>query len=188
MQQIWPRDLCRRSALFILVALGFALSGTNAQAAGNVTPRDGLERALLERINEVRAAHGLRPLSFASALNKAATRHANSMGAEGYFRHELYTPQRSDDWTSFGTWIRWYWPGPDYTSWSAGENLAWGAPSLSSRQAVRRWMDSPPHRANLLNAGWRRVGLAAVQVSNPSGYFGDWSDVTIVVAEFGRRS
>jgi uncharacterized protein YkwD len=190
MQQIWPRDLYRRSALLALVALVLALSGTNEApaAGGTVTARNGLERTLLERINDVRAAHGLRPLSFSSALNKAATRHVNSMAAAGYFRHELYTPRRSDDWTGFSTWIRWYWPGPDYSSWSAGENLAWGAPSLSARQAVRRWMDSPPHRANLLTAGWRRVGLAAVQVSNPDGYFGDWSDVTIVVAEFGRRS
>jgi hypothetical protein len=49
-------------------------------------------------------------------------------------------------------------------------------------------MDSPPHRANLLTPGWRRVGVAAVHVSGPLGYFGAWPEVTIVVAEFGRRS
>jgi uncharacterized protein YkwD len=175
--------------LLLLLGFAFAPSATSdAAAATTVRPRDALETPLIERINEVRAAHGLRPLRGSSLLMKAATRHANSMGGSGYFRHELYTPQRSTTWTSFGTWIRWYWPGPGYTSWSAGENLAWGAPDITAGQTVRRWMDSAPHRANLLTPGWRRIGVAAVHVYGPFGYFGNWSEVTIVVAEFGRRS
>jgi uncharacterized protein YkwD len=166
----------------------FAPSATNAQAATTVRARDALEGSLVDRINQVRKAHGLRSLTVSSALTKAATKHANSMGSAGYFRHELYTPRKSRTWTSFGTWIRSYWPGPGFTSWAAGENLAWGAPDISSRKTVRSWMDSPPHRANLLTAGWRRVGVAAVHVSDPFGYFGGWQDVTIVVAEFGKRS
>jgi uncharacterized protein YkwD len=188
MQQIWSRNLCRRAALLLLLAVVFAPSATNASAATSVRPRDSLEDSLINRINNVRRAHGLRPLSLSPALTKAATRHANSMGNTGYFKHELYTPTKQNTWTGFSTWIRWYWPGPGYTSWSAGENLAWGAPDISAGQTVRRWMDSPPHRANLLTAGWRRVGLAAVHVTGPTGYFGSWSDVTIVVADFGRRS
>jgi uncharacterized protein YkwD len=189
MQQIWPRDLCKRAAMLLLLfAFAFAPSATSDAAAATVRPRDALEGSLINRMNEVRAAHGLRPLAAATALTKAATRHANSMGAAGYFRHELYTPRRSTTWTAFGNWIRWYWPGPGYRSWSAGENLAWGAPDITSAQTVRRWMDSPPHRANLLTPGWRRVGVAAVHVSGPLGFSGDWPEVTLVVAEFGRRS
>ena len=189
MQQILPRDLRRHAALLFLLAVVFAPSATNAAAADTtLRPRNGLEDSLVNRINDVRAAHGLRALSESSALTKAATRHANSMASVGYFQHDLYTPNKSNDWTGFSTWIRWYWPGPGFSSWSAGENLAWGAPDISAGQTVRRWMDSPPHRANLLTAGWRRVGVAAVHVSDPNGYFGGWSDVTVVVAEFGRRS
>jgi hypothetical protein len=40
----------------------------------------------------------------------------------------------------------------------------------------------------LLKRSWRNVGVAAVAVRNPGGYFRSWDDVTIVVAEFGRRS
>jgi uncharacterized protein YkwD len=188
MQQICSRDLRRRAALLLLLAVVFAPSATNAAAATTVRPRDALEGSLVNRINKVRAAHGLRALSASSALTKAATKHANSMGNVGYFQHELYTPNKSSTWTGFSTWIRWYWPGPGFTSWSAGENLAWGSPDISAGQTVRRWMDSPPHRANLLTPGWRRVGVAAVHVTGPTGYFGGWSDVTIVVAEFGKRS
>jgi uncharacterized protein YkwD len=110
------------------------------------------------------------------------------MASAAYFRHELFTPSRDPDWTTFGRWIRWYYPGPGYTSWSAGENLAWGAPDLTARGTVRRWLESPSHRANLLAPGWRHLGVAAVHVTAPAGYYGDWDEVTIVVADFGRRS
>lgn len=188
MQQIFPRALRRRAALLLLLAVVFAPSATNASAATTLHPRNAMEASLLDRINDVRKAHGLRPLSMSSALTKAATKHGNSMGNNGYFRHDLYTPNKSSTWTGFSTWIRWYWPGPGYSSWSAGENIAWGAPGISAGQTLQRWMDSPPHRANLLAPGWRRVGLAAVHVFDPKSYFGDWSEVTIVVADFGKRS
>lgn len=188
MQRFPSGKLSTRAALVALVVLVFALSGTSASAATIVTARDAMEPRLVERINDLRASHGLRRLRVAGDLSRAAAKHANSLGSMGYFKHELYTPSRKTTWTPFGTWIRWYWPGPGYSSWAAGENLAWGAPDLSARQAAARWMDSPPHRANILTASWRRIGVAAVHVSDPHGYFGSWSDVTIVVAEFGRRS
>jgi uncharacterized protein YkwD len=187
MQPNLARSLPGRAVLLGLLVLVFALSATSAPGATIVTARDAMEPPLVARINDVREARGLRPLSVAPRLMNAATRHANSMAAAGYFKHELYTPSRSTTWTGFSTWIRWYWPGPGYTSWAAGENLAWGAPDLSPRGTVSRWMNSAPHRANLLTASWRRVGVAVVHVSDPRGYFGSWNDVTIVVAEFGKR-
>ena len=188
MQPDLSRRRSTRAGVAGLLAILFALSGTNATAATVVSAKDAMEPAVVERINDIRATHGLRRLTTASALSRAAVKHAKSMGSVGYFKHELYTPSRSVTWTPYGTWIRWYWPGTGYTSWAAGENLVWAAPDLSARDAVKRWMDSAPHRANILTAAWRRVGVAAVHVSDPLGYYGSWSDVTIVVAEFGRRS
>jgi uncharacterized protein YkwD len=177
----------RRRVLAAVVA-SLAL-GALASPAGalTVSDRDSLEASVVARVNAVRESYGLRPLGVAGRLRDAADRHASSMGASSYFRHELYTPRRSSLWTSFGTWIRWYWPGPGYSSWSAGENLAWGAPGVSASQAVSRWMASPAHRANILNRAWRSIGVAAVHVDNPRGYYGNWDDVTIVAAEFGTR-
>src|ERR687892_53234 len=122
----------RRSLLVGLIAIAFALSGTSA-AAGAVSARNSMEPTLVDRINDVRAAHGLRRLRVSSLLTSAATRHANSMGKVGYFKDELYTPSHSVMWTPYGTWIHWYWPGAGYTSGAAGENRAWGAPDLSAR-------------------------------------------------------
>jgi uncharacterized protein YkwD len=164
-----------------------ALAAPSSAGALAVSDRDTLEASLVSRINSARVSRGLRPLTVASRLASAADRHARSMAAASYFRHELYTPTSATGWTSFGTWIRWFWPGPGYSSWSAGENLAWGAPDLHSSEAVSRWLASPGHRANLLDPGWRNIGISAVHVRDPRGYYAAWDDVTIVAAEFGSR-
>ncbi|HEU4449431.1 MAG TPA: CAP domain-containing protein [Gaiellaceae bacterium] len=177
----------RRLAAVAAAAGALLALAPAAGAAGSVTERDALERKAVSRLNAVRRSHGLRPLEVAPRLASAAERHAASMARRSYFRHELYTPERTADWTAFGRWIRWFWPGPGYSSWSAGENLAWGAPGIGARETVRRWLASPGHRANVLNAGWRHVAVAAVHVRRPRGDYGSWDDVTIVVAEFGRR-
>jgi uncharacterized protein YkwD len=178
----------RRVLAAIVASLALvALASPSSASALTVSDRNSLEASVVARVNAVRESYGLRPLTVVSRLRDAADRHTSSMGAWSYFRHELYTPGHSSTWTSFGTWIRWYWPGPGYSSWSAGENLAWGAPDLSSSQAVSRWMASPDHRANILNRAWRNIGVAAVHVSVPRGYYGNWDDVTIVTAEFGTR-
>lgn len=169
----------------LLVTAILAVAGP-AQGA-TVSEKRSLESALVDRINAVRKRHGLRALRLETRLNKAAERHAASMGGSSYFRHELLTPQRQTRWTDFGRWIRWYYPGPGFRSWMAGENLAWGAPDITAAQTVRRWLNSPSHRANMLTRRWRHVGVAAVHVRHPNGYYRSWNDVTIVVAEFGRR-
>ena len=154
-------------------------------ASPTVVDADSLERPLVRKINRLRAAKGLRKLRVNGDLTKGATKHARSMGKNGYFKHELYTPTRSTTWTPFGTWIPWYYGG--YSWWIAGENLAWGAPSITPRKTVRAWLNSDGHRANLLKKNWRHIGVAAVNVSAPTGYFGQYETVTIIAAEFGAR-
>jgi uncharacterized protein YkwD len=47
-------------------------------------------------------------------------------------------------------------------------------------------MNSPEHRANLLNRKWREMGLSAVHEVNAPGVYGG-DEVTIVTADFGVR-
>ena len=149
-----------------------------------VARRESAEAVLLNKINDVRAAHHLPALKASSLLSNAAGRHSANMAWKGYFQHDF---KKNGNWYSFGTWIRWYWPGPGYKAWTAGENLAWGAPGLSPGKAVNMWLNSPGHRANLLGA-WSHVGVGIVHVVSPGGYFNPYSEVTIVTADFGRRS
>lgn len=45
-------------------------------------------------------------------------------------------------------------------SWGAAENIAWGPGQKGSpRQIVRAWMNSSPHRANILNGTYEHVGV-----------------------------
>jgi uncharacterized protein YkwD len=53
--------------------------------------------------------------------------------------------------------------------WMLGENLEWGTGRLATpRGAVRAWLDSPPHRANLLKRGYREVGIG-IALGVPTG-------------------
>lgn len=178
----------RRVTVALVASLALvALAVPATSGAQTVTDKNLLETSVVKRVNAIRRNHGLRPLKVVPRLAKAADRHASSMAAASYFRHELYTPTRATNWTGFGTWIRWFWPGPGYSRWGAGENLAWGAPKLTAYGTVRSWMRSPGHRANILNPRWRQIGVGALHVHDPYGYYSRWDDVTIVAAEFGFR-
>ena len=103
------------------------------------------------------------------------------MVTKGFFSHN------SANGANFGTRVRkWYSP-KGYRSWSAGENLLWRSPDVDAAAAVQMWMESPPHRANLLRAGWREVGLGAVHAFAAPGSYGGL-EVTVVTADFGARA
>jgi uncharacterized protein YkwD len=176
-----------RISAILAAACTFLLAASPAQATTTLRSCNTREHALLDAMNAVRARHGLSRLRPSDALTKAATRHAKSMGRNGYASHDLYTPSREDDWTPITTWLRWYWPGPGYTSWTMGENIAWGAPDLTKRQAMRFWMNSPPHRSNILG-NFNRVGIAAVQVEDPTGDYRQYDSMTVWSVDFGKRS
>lgn len=64
---------------------------------------------------------------------------------------------------------------------SFGENLfvgTWG--QVSARDVVRAWLQSPPHRANLLHPGFRDVGAAPARAP---GLLGD-GDAVVWTATF----
>ena len=173
-----------RAVLLFLVCIVAALAAAPAPAAAatEVTAAKRLEAAVIKRMNAVRATHGRVPLRAATRLNRAGRQHVVNMARNGYFAH------RWSNGDPFGRWIRRYWPGPGYRSWSAGENLYWEGPSTTARRVVRAWMLSPGHRANLLSRDWRRVGVGAVRASDPTGTYSGVPTAVIVAAEYGFRS
>ena len=70
-------------------------------------------------------------------------------------------------------------------SWLVGENLVWGTGRLSTPASmVAAWMDSPPHRANLLRSRFREIGLSGVLGTPNEAADGDGITVS---SEFGTR-
>lgn len=64
-----------------------------------------------------------------------------------------------------------------------GENLAWGQADLGSPlNTLQMWLNSPPHRANLLARSWRDLGIAVQR-----GRIFRRDAVSLWVMEFGRR-
>lgn len=140
-----------------------------------------LESGLVHQINDVRRAHGLRPLVSSAKLTAAAVQHTREMGVDGYFEHESF------DSTEFWKRIeRWY-PSKGWSSWSVGENLLYSSPDLETASSgVDDWMSSPGHRANLLSRSWHEIGIAAIHFDSAPGEYQD-EPVTIVTADFGYR-
>jgi uncharacterized protein YkwD len=66
---------------------------------------------------------------------------------------------------------------------SYGENLAWGQANYGSTVGtLQMWLNSPPHRANLLAGRWRDLGIAVER-----GRIFGRDGVALWVMEFGRR-
>ncbi len=151
--------------LFALVAppsVGAAQESASSQVS--VTWRD---RLVLEEMNRVRAAHGLAPLRISATLQRAALAHSKDMAAKGYFAHG-----------DFATRMRQH----GVQAPRVAENIGWATGRNRARAVVRMWMSSPPHRANVLRAGFRAVGVAGV-VGKIFGRRG----AMVVTADFAGR-
>jgi uncharacterized protein YkwD len=149
--------------------------------AGSATILRAYAENVFLRINSLRAARGLRPLRFSRGLTAAATYHTNQMGLRGFFEHE------SANGAPFWKRIERFYPALAGRGWSVGENILWGSPDISPASAVREWMQSPPHRENILSRGWREVGIAAIHFASAPGEYAG-RPVTIVTADFGTRA
>lgn len=139
------------------------------------------EADILRRINAIRERHGRRPLHMSRQLSAAAAFHTSQMGSRGFFEHE------SANGAEFWKRIERFYPVLRGRSWSVGENLVFGAPDLSASDAVREWMNSPPHRENMLSPEWREIGLGGQHFDASPGTFRGGA-VTIVTADFGSRA
>ena len=135
---------------------------------------------MLDDINAFRLRHHLAPLRVSLELTEAANQHSQEMAARGYFAHE------SANGAFFWQRIRRFYGSADWSMWSVGENLLWSSPGVSASRALRIWEASPPHRANLLTAQWREIGISAVHVPSAPGAFHGLG-VTIVTTDFGVR-
>jgi uncharacterized protein YkwD len=109
-------------------------------------------------INRVRAHFGLRPLTFNRSLRDSATGHSDSMVTHRYFAHE--GPGGSvDRRVSRAGYLR------RARAFTVGENIGGGhGRRYGSPMAVfKEWMHSPPHRANILDRGYRDVGVGVAR-------------------------
>lgn len=149
------------SLLVVTLVAGLACALVSpAEPAAAASPAE----AVLAEVNRVRAGHGLRPLRRDGRLAQATQRHVGELMRRNVFEHGDLA----------GRLRRAGAAGPRF-----GENLAWGGGSLAARRVVELWLNSPPHRRNLLRPGWRRVGIGVAD-----GPFSGLSRARVVGAAF----
>ena len=173
------------AALLALVAL-LAPSAAQAQGCANVDvkpTRANLEvvrTAVLCLHNAERARNGLPRLSENPRLRRAAASHTEHMVHARFFDHT--SPAGS----TMADRIR----RTGYTSgtrgWSIGENIAWGTGRLATAAQIHRsWMNSPGHRANILQRAFREIGIG-IETGVPVRISASQSGATYT-ADFGVR-
>ena len=146
----------RLTAVLLLLAL-ISLASLPASAASATTANP-----FVSKVNKARASHGLTKLKASTSLGRSSRRYARWMLRRSYFGHRA-SIQASKRFT-----LR-------------GEVLArTRAREPTTAQIVNAWLDSPTHRAVLLNPRYRYigVGLAHGQLSR--------RPATLLVGHFGR--
>lgn len=109
--------------------------------------KPSLQERIVHLTNLERRGEGMVPLQMAEGLMKGAQSHAEDMSAQGYFSH------RGKDGSSFDQRC----VKAGYRGSPRGENIAMGA--ARADQIVKMWMDSPGHRANILNPEITEIGI-----------------------------
>jgi uncharacterized protein YkwD len=152
-----------------------ALQAVAAACAGSTTSA-GNAHAQLEAmycgVNVVRRAYHLGVVRGNGPLNRSSGIKANAVRQCG-FSHTPCGMSFARTFQRAG-----YLPARAFA-----ENLAWGQAELGSPlHTLGLWLNSPPHRANLLARQWRDLGIA-VQRGRMFGRDG----VSLWVMQFGRR-
>src|SRR5829696_6997535 len=113
-------------------------------------------------LNGERADAGLAPLTLNDKLSSAATAYAADLVGYSYFSHT------GRDGSTIRTRLEAVGYLPVDGGWAIGENLAWGTGALATPGSIMQaWMNSPGHRANILNPEYVEIGIGVV-VGNPS--------------------
>jgi uncharacterized protein YkwD len=174
-----PRKTSLR-ALAVSVALAACLAApAHAFACGNVHADANkasikqVDVATVCLLNAQRRRRHLPALHVNKKLSVASVRHARSMAAHHFFAHGDFVGR-----------IRAVHYLAGAGSWIVGENIAWGSQRLGTPEAiVRAWMNSPPHRANILSRSFREIGIGVSRGAPVAGV----QDGVTYATDFGKR-
>jgi len=122
---------------------------------------------VLEQTNNERKKAGLEALEYNPTLSLSAQKKAEDMFKNDYWAHT--SPQGKTPWTFF--------EAAGYRYSVAGENLA--KDFYNTDSLMKAWMNSPTHKANIVNFKYKEIGIAVV-----NGTLGGIK-TTLIVQHFG---
>ncbi|MCP2343296.1 CAP domain-containing protein [Actinomadura rupiterrae] len=133
---------------------GSGSGGNGGSGSGGGGGATASEMAVYKLTNQQRAKAGCSPLRLDARLTRAARLHSQDMAAHDYFSHD--SRNGDDPWTRIKR--------QGYTQPGA-ENIAKGFPDAAA--VMKGWMNSPGHRANILNCGLKAIGVG--RADGPDG-------------------
>lgn len=146
-----------------IFAIFFTLAPVSTEATGLQVSE------IVSQINRERSSRGLSTLKFNNALTQAAQARSAVLAQAGQIFH--VSAPTGVQWTELSQ------AGYDYTL--AGENLALGIES--DAELISRWMLSPTHRENILEAEFEDIGIG-ITVGNYQGRL-----MSYVVSYYGKK-
>lgn len=130
-------------------------------AADSKTPPfkpSATEQELVDRINARRKQAKLQPLAISQPLFHAARQHAKAMAQQRDLKHTLNNKDLPARLKEAG-----------YTWSQCAENIARGQETPA--EVLQTWMDSPGHRANLLQDSATQLGVAVAVGADGQPYW-----------------
>ncbi|MDX3053324.1 CAP domain-containing protein, partial [Streptomyces scabiei] len=130
-----------------------------SRSTSSATPRSadsGPADRVLELVNAERAKAGCSPVTVDAKLTKAAQNHSQDMADHSNMSHTGSDGSSMTD--RLGR--------VGYAYRSAGENVAAGYGTADS--VMDGWMNSPGHKANILNCGFKEIGIG---LAGPGNYW-----------------
>ncbi len=181
------------AGLVVLTSTPTPIPGQEYPGDSPLLPRL-LEEWIIIYTNEERLKVGLHPFDHDPAISDIARNHSQGMVDTGVFDHEIGGQGPTDRALASGYDCRRYYADGSYT-FGLSENIAqhprvqlwtgsgtWGKTNWSpsnyyrsedgaARSIVSGWMNSPGHRANILDPDARRIGVGvAVELTEQYGW------------------
>ncbi len=152
-----PHALQKRAVMMMSFLVLLTFLGANLQSllwtSSQWLTSTILPAVIVDLTNEERADDALVTLKRNATLDEAAQMKAAHMAKNEYFAH--YSPDGVSPWYWFAQ--------ADYNFVHAGENLA--IHFTDSGEVVEAWMNSPTHRANIMNGNYREIGVGTAEGS-----------------------
>jgi uncharacterized YkwD family protein/spore coat assembly protein SafA len=130
------------------------IPGQSAPAAKPATSLSSYAQQVANLVNQERVNNGLSPLKVDVSLSKMALDKGKDMYNNNYFDHQ--SPTYGSPFDMMNSY------GISYSY--AGENIAQG--QRNPQEVMNAWMNSAGHRENILNANYKKIGVAY--------YNGEW--------------
>lgn len=142
----WPASSV---SVVVLALMGSAQEGGNQ---GTTFTLSAAEKKLLDLTNAEREKEELPPLKANPILTKLARAHSQNMAKQEKLGHDLDCKSPFDRLRE-----------AKYEYQRAAENVAQSGEQASMADIMKLWLDSEPHRANILGDGYTEIGIGVAK-------------------------